>query len=331
MPKLAITSLKSAVETVPENPEYLRSLCLALKESGKYREALAQFEKLRSIRPNTSATWFSIGECHAKIGENKASTAAYERSIELDKNAEKPRIALARALIGSGETESLLRATLLLDPVLKRRPRHIEVLYSLQTAYVRLGQKDKAAELRSRHGAVTALQGKFESKLRSLRKATQSEATHEASSLELIQTYLDLNQLREAFEQAQSLLLLHPRHVEALHRVGELQLRFRKKPTLGFFEGLKLIEVAPLDGRGQLVAGQALLMIKRVQQAAVLAEKAHRLRPNDHECLDLLVRVYQQLGGKNAQLQQLIPRRDQLARKAAAATVARRNRLAAEE
>lgn len=79
--------------SVAEKQEYTFNPLQAAKElkvgafyfkKGSYRAAARRFEEATKWDPNSGEAWLRLGEAHAKLKDDKAARAAWEKYLEVD-------------------------------------------------------------------------------------------------------------------------------------------------------------------------------------------------------------------------------------------------------
>lgn len=135
-PETAIAHFRRALELNPdesERPSIYSYMGLALKETGRYTEALDWLGKGAALDPERTDLHNLMGFCYFKRGEHERAVAAFQRVIDLD-----PTSAIDYANLGVnyealGETEKAihcLQMALTLDPGIDFARSHLARLTS---------------------------------------------------------------------------------------------------------------------------------------------------------------------------------------------------------
>jgi Flp pilus assembly protein TadD len=80
----AADSFRRAVEGRPDFPEAWNELGFALRNTGKYEDALRAYDQALKLRPNFPEALEYLGEAYAKLGRLNEARAVLERLRPLD-------------------------------------------------------------------------------------------------------------------------------------------------------------------------------------------------------------------------------------------------------
>ena len=146
----AARDLREAVKLSPdwEDPHYV--LALALTETGKLKEAIAEFKhvvKLAIKDEPKILSFYNMGNAYADLGEYHDAIDSYNQAIKLNANSANPQplskphnnLGLAYAALGQ-----LTEAVSEFNQAVQLRPDYAEAHYNLGVAYVQLGRKPEA-------------------------------------------------------------------------------------------------------------------------------------------------------------------------------------------
>ena len=75
--------LKSMVEQNPADTFSRYGLAMELRNGGDLEGAIAQFQELRRINPDYSATYFHAGQTLERLGRLEEARAIYQEGIEV--------------------------------------------------------------------------------------------------------------------------------------------------------------------------------------------------------------------------------------------------------
>lgn len=77
-----IDELKKALERNPNNPLGLYGLALELYKTGRYEEAVVEFNKYLSLYEDQGAAYRTLAQCYINVGDIERAIEAYERGVE---------------------------------------------------------------------------------------------------------------------------------------------------------------------------------------------------------------------------------------------------------
>lgn len=99
-----ILAYKRAIALKPDHPNALERLGLAYFKQKRYADAAAQFEQLRTYRPDAK-TYNYLGESYLESGKAEDSLTAFNNAVGYDPDFEKARFNLGRAYVKLGNSE----------------------------------------------------------------------------------------------------------------------------------------------------------------------------------------------------------------------------------
>jgi tetratricopeptide (TPR) repeat protein len=148
----AVKDLREAVKLSPdwEDPHYV--LALALTETGKLKEAIAEFKQVVKLAIKDQPkilSYYNMGNAYADLGDYQDAIDSYNQAIRLNTNSSNPQplskphnnLGLAYAALGQ-----LTEAVAEFDQAVQLKPDYAEAHYNLGVAYVQLGRKPEAEE-----------------------------------------------------------------------------------------------------------------------------------------------------------------------------------------
>lgn len=148
----AVKDLSEAVKLSPdwEDPHYV--LGLALTETGKLKEAIAEFKQVVNLaikdQPKILAN-YNMGNAYVDLGLYQQAIESYQHAIELNANSlqpqplSKPHNNLGLAYAAADRLEDAVAE---FKQAVQLRPDYAEAHYNLGVAYVQLGQRPAAVE-----------------------------------------------------------------------------------------------------------------------------------------------------------------------------------------
>lgn len=140
----AIKDLTQAVKLSPEweDPHYV--LALALSETGKLKEAIAEFKQVVKLAIKDEPkilSLYNMGNAYADLGQYKEAIEAYQQAIKLNSGLSKPHNNLGLAYAALGK---LTEAAAEFNKAVQLKPDYAEAHFNLGVAYVQLGRKREA-------------------------------------------------------------------------------------------------------------------------------------------------------------------------------------------
>jgi tetratricopeptide (TPR) repeat protein len=148
----AVKDLTEAIKLSPdwEDPHYV--LGLALTETGKLKQAIAEFKQVVNLaikdEPKILAS-YNMGNAYADLGEYQEAIKSYQYAIELNANSlqpqplSKPHNNLGLAYAASDRLEDAVAE---FKQAVQLRPSYAEAHYNLGVAYIQLGRKPEAED-----------------------------------------------------------------------------------------------------------------------------------------------------------------------------------------
>ncbi|MEO8378131.1 MAG: tetratricopeptide repeat protein [Acidobacteriota bacterium] len=83
-------------------PEAAFNAGLLLAANGQSAEAIAQYERALTMRPNFAVAWFRLGEARGECGDRAGAIDAFRRALEIDPSLERARSSIVQALRATG-------------------------------------------------------------------------------------------------------------------------------------------------------------------------------------------------------------------------------------
>jgi tetratricopeptide (TPR) repeat protein len=121
--------------------DVLTALGMAQAMTGRTKDSLATFEKIRTIDPSNGMALVNIGTVYLMNRDSGAARTAFQRALELD-----PKLARAQNSLGviaaqEGRREEAIR---LWKEAVRIDPRDYQTLFNLGTALIGLGREAEA-------------------------------------------------------------------------------------------------------------------------------------------------------------------------------------------
>jgi ribosomal protein S12 methylthiotransferase accessory factor len=130
----ALRHFRRALELNPEaseTPSIYSYMGVALKETGRFAEALESLKLGAALDPERTDIHNLMGFCHFKRGEHAQAAVAFQRVIELDPTSAIDYANLGVNLEALGESQKAIecfRMALSLDPAIEFARNHLERL-----------------------------------------------------------------------------------------------------------------------------------------------------------------------------------------------------------
>ena len=263
-----------------------------------YEKAGALFEEVVSLKPESHAAWFGLGEVALGIGQLDTAVQFLEHAVQLspDQPQYLQRLGELYSRIGLVHEgiEVLLQAR-------RRAPDNTGILCSLSGAYVTSGNWHKAQEVLQEvvrrpgtgapHFCLLGLAcqelGELDEAMTALKKAVSLNPRYPDAWLSLGHLYLQKGWLAETDECLQKLFTLCPQLPTTLNLAGEMAMRrgnFREAANF-FRAGL---EQAADSAELQAKLGLALVQSGDALEAVEAMEKAHAMGVSEDWILEHL-------------------------------------------
>jgi len=144
----------------PRNPEFLTLLAELSMNTGRYRDALGQYDKALKYQPDFDPAIGGKAETYHRMGKPKQALRVLKAAgVHVDKkNAPTMSAALAKALIRTGQAEdaiTMLEHLLPLDPKIPLEQQRT-LLFSLASALMKLERFDEAFDAFTRANGLVA-------------------------------------------------------------------------------------------------------------------------------------------------------------------------------
>ena len=99
-----ILAYRRAVAMKPDHSNAIEKLGVALFKNGRYADAVAQFEQLKTYKPDAK-TYNYAGECYFELGRSEESIEAFNNALSYNPDLEKARYNLGRAYLKIGNRD----------------------------------------------------------------------------------------------------------------------------------------------------------------------------------------------------------------------------------
>ena len=285
----AIDHLDRAGKLQPDDGEIQSYLGGVYMTEGRFDDAIRCFNKAAIVQPRSASNHFYMGRCHEKSGRFAEAIASFAESYRRDNSHWLSHVYAGRCYEKLGSREDLARAIGQLELALQKNPFSHEALFTLARVHKRLGNATEAAETHERFQQIKAVAEAQESKLRTINQRLIKNSDDIDALLESAEINLRFRHWKEAHELVQRVLIIDPRHPEGLRHSSHLQMVYLHDPQAARHEALKLIDVAPKDHRGYMIAGYGLMSMQRGPEALAMAKKALAIEADDFMVVNLMI------------------------------------------
>jgi tetratricopeptide (TPR) repeat protein len=303
----ALMPAGASAQTAPEARRWAQE-GLAHYRQGRYLQAAEALEKARDLLPRDAEISYALGTSWLHANRYEAARREFLRFLEVEPEAVRPRLGLARIAVRLGdydEAERRYREALarqpddgialynlawllyrsadyveakdLLERMLARSRDHAEARYTLGMTHLRLGD-DAAAE-------------------RELRRAVAIDPEHRKAHFNLMNLYLRTGRAEEAAREEAAFSRLADRLAADRALEGTARDRFLAGDyPAALSEYDRLLRVNPRSGRYQLGRGLCLLKLGRREEGMRALESAAALDPQLPDVYYHLAAAYQEAG-----------------------------------
>ena len=154
-PRDAVSLLQEAVVKHPNRTDVLEMLGVAQSRAGDRDQAIATFDRLVRLRPDSPALHMRVGELKLSLKDDAGALAAFRKAGELAPKAAEPRIATATVLLRTGRKAEAQQISASLQRDLPKSPAGLLLAGDLAAA----DQKwTEAADAYRKANAVTRTQ-----------------------------------------------------------------------------------------------------------------------------------------------------------------------------
>lgn len=136
-------AFRNALALEPDHANANLGLARLPLQTGDYKRALEQVDRVLSGKPEDPNAWYLRGAIFHAQGSYAAAIGSYQRTLELSPAHLQAALGEATSTLDSGDAE---RAVRLLDVFSKAYPSHPEAPYMLAQAYHQLGRLSEAKQ-----------------------------------------------------------------------------------------------------------------------------------------------------------------------------------------
>ncbi|MEW5976642.1 MAG: tetratricopeptide repeat protein [Acidobacteriota bacterium] len=313
IPFLAILSYLAVPMTQHAEERRLdRSLRLSQTyfDQEKYREAIAELEKVVDLNSSLPGTYYQLGYSYWKLGDFDRARDHFKRELQFKPPDPYSHYYLGRILLAEGkaaEAVEQFEKVLALAPIL-------DVYRQAGNAYLMAGRVTDAIAVLEKEVRRAPDQGEAHYKLgRAYQRAGRREEAQRELSLarelkwqdqEIVQRLLQseehLKQGRTAEASAVATEVAHLQDAELLSSLGQLFGRYGlHREALNFLQQAAVLEPSRFEAHYN--QGVSLVAIKEYARAAEVLQEAVKLKPDSYEAQSLLgMALVQQGKGEEA-------------------------------
>lgn len=242
-----------ATEQAPWSSQLHANLGTALGETGRFDEALSEYDKALRIAPEFVEALLNQGSALAGLRNYDEAIASYTRVLAIDPEHRTAALNLGAALAAVGRLDE---AVARFENLLKLEPRFAEAHVSLGTALIQQNRADEATvhfleatrikpfhvEAHAGLGAALAYQGKVDEAVAEYETVLKIQPDHAGAHVNLGIAQAQQNRLDDAVQHLRDAVRLEPGNADAHHALGAIlaqQGRFTSA-TAEFGEALRL-------------------------------------------------------------------------------------------
>jgi tetratricopeptide (TPR) repeat protein len=302
--------LNRAIAADPKKGVYSYQSGVIRQRQKKSSEALALFERALSlgVGADEAAVWRNIGNARAQLFEREGALEAYERSIQIEPNDARTRLALGQFLLDKDDPQKAivhLRAAVDLEPKLP------SALASLGRAYRRLGDTTSAVEILKRAleldaadqesryslgqlllslGRADEGRKELETYQRIVDQVSQADRNYDAATV-----HIAAGRVAEAQKLLEQSLALAPAYSPALRELGNVLLE-RGKPREAAEMFKRAAALNPVNAAIHFGLGTAYFRTNNLPEAAEETRRALVLDEDNPRYHRQMEDIYLKLG-----------------------------------
>jgi Flp pilus assembly protein TadD len=291
-------------DTLAKNPESWaahNNLGIALFQSGKLDEAIAQYHKALEINPRLADAYNGLGLAFFQRGELDDAIAQYHKALEINPQLARTHYNLGKALVRKGQVPEAIAE---FQKVMKINPFLAEAHNDLGTVYLQKGQLDTAIEeyqvalvidpnLALAHynlGMAFSQKGQADAALTQYQKAVTLDPTDAEAHNNLGIALAQKGDVDAATDQFEKAVAVRPSDAEAHDNLGNVLLQ-KGQLDAAIDQYQKALAIDPTDADVHNTLGLAMGRQGKMDLALAQFQEAIRLRPNFPEALANLAKA----------------------------------------
>ena len=295
-----------ALASPQADPAVRRAYALALANTHRYVDAIAQLEIVTRQQPEVAASWLTLGALNVELRQPQAAEAALQRFIELTQARQSVPADGANSARDAAQdeasSESLTQAWLLLAQAAEQRGD----LAAAEGWLARIDDPQRVLDVQTRRALLLARQGDV-AQARELIYAVpeRSPADARAKVLAEVQVLREVKQWAGAFAVLESANQRFENDPDLLYEQAMIGEKLERLDTM---EALlrRVIELKPDHAHAYNALGYSLADRNlRLEEAKTLIERALQLTPGDPFITDSLGWVEFRLGRRDEALRLL--------------------------
>jgi tetratricopeptide (TPR) repeat protein len=255
--KEAVAEFQKAISIDSNYAEAHNDLGVALARLSKPEQAMVEFQKAISIDPNYTEAHSNLGLTLIELGKLKEAVAEFQKAISINPNFADAYSNLAIVYFGLDKFDEAIRV---LQKAISIKPNDVVIRTNLASAYIRLGKLEQA---------ITEFQ-----------KAINIDP-NDAEVYYGLGTALDLSsKLKEAVAEFQKAISINPNHFGAHNNLGSVYNRLSKfEEAVAEFQ--KAISINPNEAHTYSNLGIAYFRLEKFEEAIRVLKRAVSINPND--------------------------------------------------
>jgi len=209
-------------------------LGIALEETGRAREAIAQYEQAALLKPDYADAHNNLGVALEKMGRPQEAIAQYERALQIRPDYVEARYNLGVALAKAGKLPQAIESY---EQALQLKPDYAEAQNNLGNALVALGRVPEAighweralqlrpdfAETHNNLGSALLGLGRVPEAIEQYEQAVRLKPDYAKAHYNLGLALEKAGRVTEAIEQYEQAVQLKPDFTEAQNRLARLR------------------------------------------------------------------------------------------------------------
>jgi Flp pilus assembly protein TadD len=143
----AIAILERLRQEGGDDPDLAALLAFAYGESGRWREAADEFERLVALESQDAALWCNLGLCYQELRRYSDAVEAYRKAISMKPELTDAHLNLGLAWVQLGKHVDAAAA---FEAAARHDSDNPDIIYNMALSYVDSGRLDEARKLQAR-------------------------------------------------------------------------------------------------------------------------------------------------------------------------------------
>ena len=213
-----------AVKRNPESLRYRNELANAYLEGGHFNLARQQYRSIKETAPQTPLVNYHLGKALERLGRKAEAVQVYRQELRQNNKSWQSAVDCARCYESLGGEENLLLAASFLEQAYQLNPRSHEALFSFQSVYRKLGNKEASENYRKLYAKHYAFKREREADLRKFKDRIQRDPRDFEAWLGMINLRVRFNSTEDVLTNVRNMLLVDANHMSALWHLSNLFL-----------------------------------------------------------------------------------------------------------